>query len=180
MKTTYQIDPVHSSIQFSVRHLMISNVRGTFTGVKGTVVYDAANPAATTVEAEIDASTINTLDQNRDTHLRSADFMDVEKYPAMKFKSSKAEAGGNGLKLTGDLTIHGVTKPIVLAVEEITPEGKDPWGKTRVGTTAKTKLKRSDFGLTWNAALETGGVVVGDELKLDFELELVKEQAAAA
>jgi polyisoprenoid-binding protein YceI len=180
MKATYQIDPVHSSVQFSVRHLMISNVRGTFTGVKGTVVYDGENPTAATIEAEIDASTINTLDTNRDAHLKTAEFLDVEKYPTMTFKSTKIEKDGDGLKVTGDLTLHGVTKPVVLVVEEIAPEAKDPWGNTRVGAAAKTKLKRSEFGLTWNAAVETGGVMVGDELKLDFELELVKAQTASA
>ncbi len=180
MKATYQIDPAHSSIQFSVRHLMISNVRGTFTGVKGTVVYDSDNPAASTIEAEIDASTVNTLEANRDAHLKTAEFLDIEKYPTMKFQSTKVETDGDGLKVTGNLTLHGVTKPVVLNVEEVAPEAKDPWGNTRVGAAAKTKLKRSDFGLTWNAALETGGVMLGDDLKLDFEVELVKSQTAAA
>ncbi len=180
MKATYQIDPAHSSVQFSVRHLMISNVRGAFTGVKGTVIYDSDNPTAATVEAEIDASTVNTLEEKRDSHLKTAEFLDVEKFPTMKFQSTKVEKDGDGLKVTGDLTLHGVTKPVVLAVEEIAPEAKDPWGHTRVGTSAKAKLKRSDFGLTFNAPLETGGVMLGDDLKLDFELELVKGQSAAA
>lgn len=180
MKATYQIDPAHSSIQFSVRHLMISNVRGTFTGVKGTVVYDSEKPSETTIEAEIDASTINTLEPTRDGHLKTAEFLDVEKYPTMKFKSTKVEKAGDGLQVTGDLTLHGVTKPVVLSVEEVAPETKDPSGKTRVGASARTKIKRSDFGLTWNAVLETGGVALSDELKLDFELELLKAEAAAA
>lgn len=180
MKATYTIDPAHSSVQFSVRHLMISNVRGTFTGVKGTVVYDSDNPAGTAIDAEIDASTINTLQADRDAHLKTAEFLDIEKYPTMKFQSSKIEKDGDGLKVTGDLTLHGITKSVTLSVEEIAPEAKDPYGNTRIGAAAKTKLKRSDFGLTWNAALETGGVMLGDELKLDFELELIKGQIAAA
>lgn len=180
MKATYQIDPAHSSIQFSIRHMMIANVRGTFTGVKGTVVYDAEKPTDTTIEAEIDTSTINTLEANRDAHLKTDQFLHVEKHPTMQFKSTKVEKAGDGLKVSGDLTLHGVTKPVELAVEEVTPEGKDLQGRTRVGASAKAKLKRSDFGLTWNAALETGGIALGDELKLDFELELVKAESAAA
>ena len=159
---------------------MISNVRGTFTGVKGTVVYDSQNPSDTTIEAEIDASTINTLEASRDAHLKTAEFLDVEKYPTIRFQSTKVEKAGEGLTATGNLTLHGVTKPVVLSVEEVAPEAKDPWGNTRLGASAKTKIKRSEFGLTWNAAVETGGVMIGDELKLDFELELVKGQSAAA
>ncbi len=180
MKANYQIDPAHSSVQFSIRHLMISNVRGTFTGVKGTVVYDSDNPSGTSIEAEIDSSSINTLEEKRDAHLKTAQFLDVEKFPAIKFRSTSVEKQGDGLKVTGDLTLHGVTKPVVLAVEDIAPETKDPVGSIRIGAAAKTKIKRSDFGLSWNAALETGGFVIGDELKLDFELELLKQQSAAA
>lgn len=180
MKATYTIDPAHSSIQFSVRHLMISNVRGHFTGVKGTVVYDSDEPAETTIEAEIDSSTINTLEPTRDAHLKTDQFLHVEKHPTMKFQSTKVEKAGSGLKVTGDLTLHGVTKPVELDVEEIAPEQNDMYGNTRLGAAAKTKLKRSDFGLTWNAALETGGAVLGDELKLDFELELIKATTANA
>ena len=180
MKANYQIDPAHSSVQFSVRHLMISNVRGTFTGVKGAVLYDSENPSATSIEAEIDASTINTLEEKRDAHLKTAEFLDIEKYPVIKFHSTRVEKQGDGLEVTGELTIHGVTKAVVLNVEEVAPETKDPWGYTRVGASAKTKISRSDFGLTWNAALEAGGFMIGDELKLDFELELVKAQQAAA
>jgi polyisoprenoid-binding protein YceI len=177
MKSTYTIDPAHSSVQFAVRHMMISNVKGAFSGVKGTVVYDTDAPETGSVEAEIDATTINTLDANRDAHLKGADFLDVAQYPTITFKSTSIKAVGDGLKVNGNLTIHGVTKPVVLQVEEITPEGKDPWGNTRIGTSAKTKVKRSDFGLNWNAALETGGFLVGDELKLDFEVQLIKQAA---
>jgi polyisoprenoid-binding protein YceI len=179
MKTTYEIDPAHSSAQFSVRHMMITNVRGGFSSVKGTVVYDSDRPADSTVEATIDVNTIATLDAQRDGHLKSADFLDVEKYPTITFKSTKVESDGLGEgKVTGDLTIHGVTKQVVLKVEGPTQEGKDPWGNTRIGASATTKIKRSDFGLTWNAALETGGIMVGDDLKIELEVEMIKAAAA--
>jgi len=175
MKTTYTIDPAHSGAHFTVRHMMITNVRGAFRNVKGTVVYDAANPADSSVEAEIDAASIDTRETQRDTHLRSADFLDAEKFPAITFRSTKVEPAGEAeWKVTGDLTIHGVTRPVVLNVEGPAPEGKDPWGNVRSGASATTKIKRSDFGLTWNAALETGGFLVGDELKIELELALVR------
>lgn len=175
MKTTYTIDPAHSSAQFSVRHMMISNVRGGFATVTGTVVYDPANPGESTIDTEIDAGTINTLDAQRDAHLKSADFLDVERYPAIRFKSKKIEpAGSDELKVTGDLTIHGVTGEVALKVEGPSAETKDPWGNTRMGVSASTKIKRSDFGLTWNAALETGGILVGDDLKIELEVSLIK------
>jgi polyisoprenoid-binding protein YceI len=179
MKTTYEIDPAHSSAQFTVRHMMITNVRGGFSSVKGTVVYDAANPSDSTIEATIDVNTIATLDAQRDAHLKSADFLDTEKYPNITFKSTKVEsAGSEEGTVTGDLTIHGVTKQVVLKVEGPTQEGKDPWGNTRIGASATTKIKRSDFGLTWNAALETGGIMVGDDVKIELELEMIKAAAA--
>jgi polyisoprenoid-binding protein YceI len=181
MKTTYEIDPAHSSAQFSVRHMMITNVRGGFSSVKGTAVHDAENPSASTVEAVIDANTINTLDPQRDGHLKSADFLDTEKYPTITFKSTKMEYTGPGEgKVTGDLTIHGVTRQVTLNVDGPSAEGKDPWGGTRVGASATTKIKRSDFGLTWNAALETGGIMVGDELKIEIEIEMIKGASAGA
>jgi polyisoprenoid-binding protein YceI len=179
MKTVYSIDPAHSSAQFTIRHLMISNVRGDFKSVKGTVVYDAENPAASTIEAEIDVNSLNTRDENRDTHVKSAEFFNVEKYPSITFKSSKIERDGEGeFKITGGLTILGVTKEVVLKVEGPSDEAKDPWGNLRIGASATTKIKRSDFGLTWNAALETGGVMLGDEVKIELDVELVKQQAA--
>jgi polyisoprenoid-binding protein YceI len=175
MKATYNIDPAHSSAQFSVRHMMISNVRGGFGSVKGTVVYDSDNPGESTIDATIDATTINTLDAQRDAHLKSADFLDVERYPAITFKSRKIEvAGSDELKVTGDLSVHGVTREVVLKVEGPTGENKDPFGNTRVGASAATKIKRSDFGLSWNAALETGGFLVGDDLKIELEISLIK------
>jgi polyisoprenoid-binding protein YceI len=181
MKDTYSIDAAHSSVHFSVRHLMISNVRGAFSKVTGTVVFDPENPTETTIEAVIDASSVNTNDAQRDGHLKSADFLDVEHSPTITFKSTKIEPVSEGeWKVTGDLTIHGVTKTEVLKVEGPTPEGKDPWGNTRIGASATTKIKRSDFGLTWNAALETGGVVISDDVKLEMDLELIKAQVSTA
>jgi polyisoprenoid-binding protein YceI len=178
MKHIYEIDPAHSSAQFSIRHLMISNVRGDFKNVKGTVVYDPENVAETSIEAEIDVNSLNTRDENRDAHVKSADFFHAEKYPSIVFKSNKVESAGEGeLKVTGGLTILGVTKEVVLKVEGPTPESKDPWGNLRVGASGATKIKRSDFGLTWNAALETGGVVLGDEIKIELDLELIKAKS---
>ncbi len=175
MKTNYKIDPAHSSAQFTVRHMMITNVRGGFSTVQGTVSYDPENVSASTIETSIDATSISTLDAQRDTHLKSADFLEVEKFPTITFKSKSVAAAGEGeLKVTGDLTIHGVTKEVVLKVEGPTAEGKDPYGNVRIGASASTKVKRSEFGLTFNAALETGGVLVGDDLKIDLEVSLIK------
>ena len=172
---TYKIDPAHSGAEFVVRHMMISNVRGGFTKVEGTIEYDPANVAATKIDAVIDATTIDTRDGQRDGHLKSADFLDVEKFPAITFKSKKVEAAGDGeLKVTGDLTIHGATKEVVLDVDGPTGETKDPFGNVRVGASAKTKIKRSEFGLTWNAALETGGFLVGDELKIELDVSAIR------
>src|SRR5262249_30343258 len=157
-------DPAHSAANFVVRHMMITNVRGNFHNLKGTIVYDPDNPADASVENIIDTSTINTREDQRDAHLRSADFLDVEHFPTITFKSRKVERDGDEeWNVTGDLTIHGVTRPVVLKVEGPTPESKDPFGNTRIGASATTKIKRSDFGLIWNAALETGGVLVGDD-----------------
>jgi polyisoprenoid-binding protein YceI len=175
MKTTYNIDPAHSTAQFTVRHMMITNVHGGFSGVQGTIIYDSDNPSASIVDATIDAATLNTLDADRDTHVKSPEFLDVEKFPTITFKSSKAEVKGPGeATVTGALTIHGVTKDVVLNAEGPTAEGKDPWGNYRVGASATTKIKRSDFGLTWNSALETGGVMLGDEVKIQIEISAIK------
>ena len=176
MKTTYQIDPAHSSAQFTVRHMMITNVRGGFSSVKGTVVYDPDNLAESSVEAHIETASIKTMDEQRDAHLKSADFLDADKFPEIVFKSKKVEHG----KITGDLTIHGVTREVVLQVDGPTPEAKDPYGNIRVGASASTKIKRSDFGLTYNAALETGGILIGDDLKIEVEISMIKAEAKAA
>ena len=146
--------------------MMITNVRGGFSGVQGTVVYDPADLSASSVDVTIDKNTLSTGDTNRDTHVKSADFLDVEKHPTITFKSKKITKDGDGLKVIGDLTVHGVTKEVGLNVEGPTEEQKDPWGNIRVGASATTKIKRSDFGLTWNAALETGGIMLGDDLKI--------------
>lgn len=175
MSTTYTIDPAHSTAHFTVRHMMITNVRGSFRKVAGTIGYDSANSAASAVEASIDTASISTNEEQRDTHLRSADFLDAEHFPAITFKSTKVErTGEEELKVTGDLTIHGVARQIALQVEGPTPESKDPWGNARIGLSAHTRIKRSDFGLTWNAALETGGVLVGDEIKIEIEVSAIK------
>ena len=181
MKTTYQIDPAHTSAHFTVRHMMVANVRGAFGKVSGAVVYDPGKPGETSIEAEIDATSINTREDARDIHLKSADFLDVEKYPTIVFKSKKVEFAGPGeLKVVGDLTIHGVTREVTLNVEGPSGEHKDPWGNVKIGATATTKIKRSDFGLTWNAVLETGGILVGDDVKIEIDAELAKVQSAAA
>lgn len=172
--TTWTIDASHSSATFSVRHLMITNVKGEFQKLAGTVTYDPARPEATKIEAAIDVASINTREQQRDTHLRSADFFDAEKHPKMTFVSKRVAPTSDGLRVTGDLTIRGTTREVVLEVEGPTPEQGDPWGNRRVGASAKTKIKRSDFGMTWNAALEAGGVVVGDEVKIELDVSLVK------
>jgi polyisoprenoid-binding protein YceI len=180
MKSTYEIDPVHSSLQFSVRHLMLSNVKGAFSGVTGTVVYDPEKPEQTAIDATIDVNTVNTNEATRDGHLKSPDFFDMAQYPVMTFKSKNVERSGDSHKVTGDLTLHGVTKEVTLTVEDVTDETKDPYGKVRIGANAKGKIKRSDFGLSFNVPLETGGVVLGDDVKLEFELQFVKAQTAAA
>ncbi len=175
--STYTIDPAHSVADFKVRHLMVSNVRGEFSGVSGTVEYDEANPGNSKLEAVIDATTIQTRDAQRDAHLKSADFLDVEKYPTIKFVSKKVvKTGDEEHKVTGDLTIHGVTKEVTLEVEGPGSEVKDPWGNVKLGASAKTKINRKDFGLVWNVALETGGVVVGEEVQIHLDLELTKQQ----
>ena len=175
MTTTYQIDPAHSSAQFTVRHMMITNVHGSFSGVTGTVVYDAENAALSSVNAVIDAKTLSTQDEKRDGHVKSAEFLDTEQFPTIIFASKRVEPVGSGeWKVTGDLTIHGVRREVALNVEGPTAEGKDPWGNLRSGASASTKIKRTDFGLGWNAPLETGGVLIGDELKIELDVSMIK------
>jgi len=172
-RTTWKIDPTHSSVEFAVRHLMITTVRGRFTGVQGTVVNDGTDPAKSAVEVVIDAATIDTREPQRDAHLRSADFFDVEKFPVLTFRSTGLDGRpGERFKLSGELTIHGVTRSVVLDVES---EGqvKDAWGGLRSGFTATTKIKRSEFGLTWNQLLEAGGVTVSDDVKISLDVQLV-------
>src|ERR1700691_465069 len=172
---TYTIEAAHSSAHFKVRHLMIANVRGEFSKISGTVKADPADPGALSVTAEIDVNSINTREPDRDKHLKSADFLDAAKYPAIKFQSTKIEADGpEAYNVTGDLTIRGETRQVVLYVTGPTPEIKDPWGYTRRGAEAIGKISRKDFGLTYNPILEGGGVMVGDEVEISLEVELVK------
>ncbi|MCC6585394.1 MAG: YceI family protein [Bryobacterales bacterium] len=173
--TAWNLDPVHSVAEFKVKHMMISNVKGQFTGISGALTYDAANPVNSSVEATIDASTINTRDAQRDAHLKSPDFFDVEQFPALQFRSTSVAAKGDDeLAVTGDLTIHGVTRKVVFNVEGPTAPTTDPWGNTRIGLSAVTKINRKDYGLTWNAALETGGILVGEEVTITLDIQFVK------
>jgi len=173
--TTWNIDPVHTMAEFKVRHMMITNVKGHFTGVTGVLTLNEQDITKSHVEASIDAASINTREADRDTHLKSADFLDVEKFPKLTFTSTRVTRTGDGeLQVEGDLTIHGVTRKVVFTVEGPTPPGKDPWGNTRIGWTAATKINRKDFGLTWNTALETGGILVGDEVTITFDVEAIK------
>lgn len=173
----YSLDPAHTSAHFSVRHMMISNVRGEFTKVSGTVVFNPDNLQASSTEVVIDAGSIRTREDQRDTHLKSADFLDVEHYPEIRFRSKRIEQAGDGYTVHGDLTIRGVTKDVPLKVEDLTPEAKDPWGNLRAGATASTKIKRGDFGLGWNMVLEAGGIMVGEEVSITIDAELVRKPA---
>ena len=176
----YSIDPNHSSAQFTVRHLMVSNVKGAFSKVTGTISFDPNNLAASSVDANIDVSTVDTRQPQRDADLRSTNFFDVAKYPAITFKSTQFYREGNQLKVKGDLTMHGVTKPVVLDVDGPSPEVKDPWGNQRVGASISTKINRHDWGLNYSKTMETGGVVVGDEITISIDLEAVRKKAEAA
>jgi polyisoprenoid-binding protein YceI len=173
-RTTWTIDPAHSQIEFAVRHMMITTVRGRFSGVDGTVRLDEADPAAAEVDVRIDIASIDTREPQRDAHLRSADFFDVERHPHITFAAKgPITRRGSEFTLVGDLTLHGVTRQVALEVVE-EGRGTDPWGGERLGFSATTKIRRSEFGLTWNQVLETGGVLVGDEIKISLDLELVK------
>jgi len=174
--STWEIDSAHSRAAFSVRHLGISNVTGEFTKVTGTALYDGTNVGTASVQALIDVSTINTREAKRDEHLKSADFFDAAKYPTITFKSKRLRPTTPGkFQLTGDLTLHGVTKTVVLS-GEVTKTVKDPWGNTRFGATASGQINRQDFGLTWNKTMDSGGVVVGDEVTLTLDVELVQKK----
>jgi polyisoprenoid-binding protein YceI len=177
--TQWQIDPAHSAAHFSVRHLMISNVRGEFGKVSGNVVLDPSDLTKSTVEVSVDTMSIDTREPQRDEHLRSADFFDVANHPAITFRSKQITAAGAGrFKVTGDLTIRGVTRAVTFDVDGPTPPVKDPWGNVRAGVSATAKINRKDFGLVWNALTEAGGVVVGDEVSITFEAELIQKTPA--
>jgi polyisoprenoid-binding protein YceI len=172
---SWRIDPLHSLAAFSVRHMMISTVRGQFGGVKGTIVYDPKNPAASTVEATIDCTTVNTGEAKRDADLKSAEFFDIAKYPNMKFKSTHVEVSGPGkLQVTGNLTINAVTRSVVLSVEGPTGPIKDTQGREKLGLNATAKVSRKEFGILYNPIMETGGVAVSDEVAINLDIELIR------
>jgi len=173
--TTWSIDPAHSIAEFKVKHMMISNVKGHFPKITGSLTIDGSGHANSRVEATIDAASIETRDAQRDAHLKSEDFFHVEKFPTLTFQSTAISRVGDGeLSVEGDLTIRGVTRKVVFAVEGPTAPTKDPWGNTRIGVSAITKINRKDFGLVWNAALEAGGILVGDEVTITLDLQFIK------
>jgi polyisoprenoid-binding protein YceI len=179
--STWQIDPNHSAAQFAVRHLAISTVRGAFTKVSGTIQLDDKDVSKSSVDVTIEAASVDTRVADRDKDLRSDHFFDVEKYPTLTFKSTKVEQEAPGkLKVTGDLTIHGVTKPVVLNVEGPTAAVKDPWGNQRAAASANTKINRQDFGVKWNAKMDGGGLVVGDDVDIVIDVEMVQKSAPKA
>jgi polyisoprenoid-binding protein YceI len=179
-EAVWRIDPLHSGAHFSVRHMMISTVRGEFTGVSGSVTYDPKDPTKAAVEATIDCATVNTGVAKRDAQLKSADFFDVAHYPVMKFKSKRVEKAGDGkLKVTGDLTINATTQEVVLDVEGPSAPIRDPRGNEKIGLTASTLISRKKFGIIWNEALESGGVAVADEVSIILDLELIKNAKPA-
>jgi polyisoprenoid-binding protein YceI len=172
---TWKLDPAHSAAEFKVKHMMISNVKGNFSGLSGTLIENTADPAKSTVEASVDVTTVSTGDPQRDGHLKSGDFFEAEKYPTMTFKSTRVERKGEGeYKVAGDLTLHGITKPVTFIVEGPSTPGKDPWGNTRIGLSATTKINRKDFGLNWNAALETGGILVGEDVQITLDVQFIQ------
>jgi polyisoprenoid-binding protein YceI len=172
---TWAVDAAHTNVEFAIRHLMIATVKGRFGAVAGTVRLDEQDPTRSEVEVTIDVASIDTRQPDRDAHLRSADFFDAEHHPVMTFRSRRIARDGGDYVVDGDLTIRGVSRPVTLRAAE---EGRtrDPWGGERVGFSASTRINRRDFGLTWNQALETGGVLVGDEVKISLDVELVKQQ----
>jgi polyisoprenoid-binding protein YceI len=172
--TTWNLDPSHSIAEFKVKHMMIANVKGQFSRITGTLTRDESDLTASEVDVIIEASSIETRDAQRDAHLKSGDFLDVEKFPSLSFKSTSVHFVGGELKVEGALTIHGVTRQVTFAVEGPTPAMKDPWGNTRIAISATTKINRKDFGLTWNAALETGGILVGEEVTITLDVEFVQ------
>ncbi len=174
--STWNIDAVHSVAEFKVKHMMISNVKGQFNKLKGVLHLDTNDIEKSRIEAEIDAGTISTGDAQRDGHLKSADFFDVEKFPVLSFKSVSVVRENEGeLNVAGDLSIHGVTRKVTFHVEGPTPPAKDPWGNTRIGLSATTRINRKDFGLVWNAALETGGILVGDEVTISLDVQFIQQ-----
>jgi polyisoprenoid-binding protein YceI len=179
--STWEIDSAHSGVHFSVRHMMIATVRGEFRKVTGTIQMDEKDISKSSVEAMIDATTVETREERRDNDLRSANFFDVTKFPTISFKSTSVTRLGEGkFKVAGDLTMHGVTREVILDVEGLNTQVNDPRRGPKMGASATTQIKRSDFGLTWNRVVETGGVAVSDEVGIVIDLELVKKAPAAS
>lgn len=179
--SSWTLDQDHSTVGFSVEHMMVTDQKGAFDTFTGTVEVDDKDVTKSVVNVEIDAASINTKSKKRDEHLRSPEFFDVAKYPKLTFKSTKVEkAKDGGLLVTGNLTMHGVTKPVTLTVAPISKELKDPWGNIHAGTTATAKINREDFGLKWNSAIEGGGVLVGKEVTIELQVELLKKVDAPA
>jgi polyisoprenoid-binding protein YceI len=177
---SWNIDAAHSGITFSIRHMVFTKVRGRFAKYTGTIQLDDADLSRSSVEVDIDATSIDTGTPDRDTHLKSADFFDVEKFPALRFRSKRVEdLGGGKLRVVGELTIRDVTREITLEAEA-GGRGKDPWGNERIGFFAKTALDRKDYGLKWNQVLEAGGVLVGDKVEIELDVQAVSKSAAAA
>ena len=175
---SYSIDTAHSSVNFAVRHMVVAKTRGRFTKFSGSFSFDAADPSKSTVSVTIDASSIDTHEPQRDGHLRSPDFLDADTHKEITFTSKRVEGSGDELRVVGDLTIRGVTHEVTLDVEHH-GGGKDPWGNEKTGFSAKTSINRKDYGLTWNQVLETGGVLVGEKIEIEIDVEAVKDKAAA-
>jgi len=175
-KTTWKLDPTHTLVEFSAKHLMITTVKGRIADVEGTIISDEEDPKNSSVDVTLKAASLDTRTDQRDQHLRSADFLDVEKYPEIKFRSTRIQGDKDSFKMTGDLTIRDVTKPITLDAS-FEGRARDPWGGERIGFSASGKIDRREFGLTWNQALEAGGVVVGNDIKINIELEAVAAPA---
>ena len=173
--STWNIDPAHSAAEFKVRHMMISYVKGKFSGLSGVLKLDETDYAHSTVEVSIPAASVRTVDEKVDAHLKAEDFFDVEKFPTLTFKSTSIRyTAGHDYAVTGDLTIRGVTNPVTLTVNDVSESSKDPWGNLRIGLSASTKISRKDFGFIWNAPLELGGVLVGDEVAITLDVQFIK------
>jgi polyisoprenoid-binding protein YceI len=173
--TTWKLDPAHSLAEFKVKHMMISHVKGRFNGLSGTLSLDETDQTRSRVEASIEVATIKTGDEQRDGHLKSGEFFDAEKFPAITFRSSNIERnGGADYLVTGEFSLHGVTKAVTFEVEDLSQPSKDPWGNQRIGLSATARINRMDFGLSWNSALETGGLLVGEEVTISLEVQFIK------
>jgi polyisoprenoid-binding protein YceI len=173
--TTWKLDPAHSLAEFKVKHMMISHVKGRFNGLSGTLSLDETDQTHSSVEASIEVATIKTGDEQRDGHLKSEEFFDAEKFPAITFRSSSIDRkGGADYLVTGELAMHGVTKRVTFAVEDLSQPSKDPWGNQRIGLSATARINRMDFGLSWNSALEAGGLLVGEDATISLEVQFIK------